>query len=190
LVEVRLRVAKCVTREHEVGRSDGNGGDSGAFQRGGEEARAQALAERCKSIEKLGRCDDRFSCGNRMKQVATERIEFARDAIVRGGFEPEFTQHIVMRAKNEFGFNPRSIILPVGEKLRDAKQLVGYAFHRGDNHDNVGILRYWLHEFGGMQHARGAEQRSPAKLERDNFSATTERSASFMSRKCRDKAER
>ena len=118
-----------------------------------------------------------------MKQVATERIEFARDAIVRVAFKTELAQRIVMQSQNEFGFDARAIILAIGQKLRDREQLVGDALHRGDDDNDVGILGNWFHEFCGMQHARGAEQRSPAKFERYDFLATTKQRGGFALKK-------
>ena len=53
LFEMRLRVAKGVAGQNEVGRCDGNGGDAGALERGGEQARAEAFAERRQPVEQL-----------------------------------------------------------------------------------------------------------------------------------------
>ena len=45
LIEVRLRVAEGVAGNDEIGRCDGNSGDADAFERGGEETRAEAFTE-------------------------------------------------------------------------------------------------------------------------------------------------
>ena len=53
LLELRLGVAEGVAGEHEFRGSDGNRRDAGAFERGGEETRAEAFAERCETIEEF-----------------------------------------------------------------------------------------------------------------------------------------
>src|SRR5579872_2273960 len=88
-----------------------------------------------------------------------------------------------MQSQHELCLDPRTIILTIGKKLCDREQLVGDAFHRGNDDDHAGILRDGLYEFTSVQHARGAEQRSSSKLERYDFLATTKQSGSFALKK-------
>ena len=54
LLEVRLGLAKRLAGEHELGRGNGNCRDAGLLECGGEQTRAETLAEGCELIEELG----------------------------------------------------------------------------------------------------------------------------------------
>ena len=49
-VQLRLSLEECVASENEIGGGNRNSGDSGFFERSGEETRAESFAERGETI--------------------------------------------------------------------------------------------------------------------------------------------
>src|SRR5580704_15350276 len=121
LFQVGLGVAERVAGEHEFRRGDRNGGDAGALQRGGEQAGAEAFAKGREAVEELRRCSDMVMDRDFVKQVAAQRVERVRNAIMRFVVERQIAQNIVVQVEKSFSIDACALIFTLGEKLRDGK---------------------------------------------------------------------
>ena len=92
-----------------------------------------------------------------VKQVAAQRVERVRNAIMRFVVERQIAQNVVVLAEKGFGIDAGALIFTLGKKLRDGKQAVGNPFHCGDDNHNVRVTSDRLNQRRGMQHALRAE---------------------------------
>src|SRR6266403_1571892 len=168
LFEMRLGIAKILAGDDKIRRRDWYGGDSGFFERGGKQARAQTFAERGKAIEKLGAGGDAALGRNFVKKIGAKKLEFTADAEPVVFFKMQIAQDIEVEFQEIFDFASGVDEFSIGESASDGKKMIGNAFHRGDDDGDVRNGRGAADETRGVEHALCAEKRAAAKFEGDD----------------------
>jgi hypothetical protein len=168
LFEMRLGIAEIFAGDDKIRRRDGYGGDSGFFERGGKEARAQTFAERGEAIEKLGAGGDAALGRNFVKKIGAEKLEFTADAEPIVFFEMQIAQDIEVEFQEIFDFAAGVDEFSIGESASDGKKMIGDAFHRGDDDGDVRDGRGGADETRGVEHALRTEKRAAAEFEGDD----------------------
>jgi len=168
LFEMRLGIAEIFAGNDKIRRRDGYGGDSGFFERGGKEARAQTFTERGEAIEKLGAGGDAALGRNFVKKIGAEKLEFTADAEPIVFFEMQIAQDIEVEFQEIFDFAAGVDEFSIGESASDGKKMIGDAFHRGDDDGDVRDGRGGADETRGVEHALCTEKRAAAKFEGDD----------------------
>src|SRR5205085_12175880 len=113
------------------------GRNTGTFQRSGEQARAESLAERSDTVNQLRSRRNVPLYWHLMEQIAAERIKFVADAIAIFGVERQFAQGILMQAEDGFSLSASALVFAMCEILRDRQKAIGDALHRGDHHHDL-----------------------------------------------------
>jgi hypothetical protein len=150
LLQIRFGVAERVAGEYEIGRGNGNGGDTGFLESGGEETGAEALAKGSETIGEFRGGNDPPLERHFVEKIAAEKLEAAADAVVLLFAKLKILQRIEVEMDYAFGFIARVGQLAIGKRARDGEQAVRDALHGGDHDDDAGILGSHADEAGSV----------------------------------------
>ena len=175
LRQMRLRIAKGVTRDHEIRRAHGNRRHAGTLKRGREQTCAEPLAERGEAIEELGGGDGVSLGRNFVEEITAQRSELIRDTVMMRGVETQMVENIAVKTEDVLGVRAGLVRLQVDKRMGNGEKAIGDALHGGDNDGDLRLLRHGPYQTGGVEHAFGAEQGAPAKLKCDYRFASAER---------------
>src|SRR6266478_6581227 len=168
LIEMRLGVAEIFAGHDEIRRRDGYGGDSGLFERGGKEARAQTFTERREAIKQLGAGGDAALGRNFVKKIGAEKLELPANAESVVFLKLQIAQDIEVERQEVFDFAAGVDEFSIGESAGDGEKMIGDALHGGDDDGDVRDGRGATDETRGMEHALRAEKRASAKFKGDD----------------------
>jgi hypothetical protein len=162
---MRLGIAEIFAGDHKIRRRYGYGSNSGFFERGGKEARAQAFSKRSEAIEQFGAGSDVALGRYFVKKIAAEQFEFTANPEMVVFFELQIMQHLEVERQENFDFAAGVSKFSVGQSVRDQKKMIGDTLHGGDDHGDERDSRGAAHETRCVEHALRTEQRAAAEFE-------------------------
>jgi len=122
---------------------------------------------------------------NFVKKVPSQELQLPAHAKAIVLAELQIAKHHEVKIHDEFGFAAGMRELAIGESASNRKEMIGYALHGGDDHDDVGCPRGGANEACGMEHAVRTEKRTAAELEGDEVPALLACPPARCSRSCK-----